>query len=69
MHMFLNRPPPKKWWGSIISIKLVDWADKSLVVQNKVEMNLISHNSTSDISGLFQGWSRKLAQICEAKFD
>ena len=32
-----------------MSIKLLVLADKSVVVQNKVEMNLISHNSTCDI--------------------
>ena len=32
-----------------MSIKLVVWTDKSVVVQNMVEMNLISQNSTCDI--------------------
>ena len=33
----------------LLSIKLVVLADKSVVVQNKVEMNLISHNPTCDL--------------------
>ena len=34
-----------------MSIKLVVLSDKSVVVQNKVKMNFISHNSTCDLLG------------------
>ena len=30
-------------------MKLVDWADKSVVAQNQVEMGLVSQNSTYDV--------------------
>ena len=46
-----------------MSIKLVDLADKSMVVQNKVEMNLISHNSTCDITRNANYFIKILARI------
>ena len=42
---FTNRQLPMNWQGSIISNKPVGWADKSVVAQNQVEMDLISYNS------------------------
>ena len=47
--MLANMPMPMDWQGSIIYFKLVGWADKSVVAQNQVDMDLISHNSTCDI--------------------
>ena len=57
MSKFTNRPTPMNWLGSIISIKPVDWADKSEVAQIQVELDLTSHNSSDclGLKGFFKG--------------